>query len=78
MTLLKSVHLKGDKGCFSTRKFNCNIKINGLHHFKVLEIWVGVSSDAILLVSSVAFGYTLWHILLPIRFNFQPDGLRNR
>lgn len=39
MTLLKSVLLKatGDKGCFSTRKFNCNIKINGLHHFKVLE-----------------------------------------
>ena len=39
MTLLKIVLLKatGDKGCFSTRKFNCNIKINGLHHFKVLE-----------------------------------------
>ena len=45
---------------------------------KLWKIWVGVSSDAILLVSSVAFGYTLWHILLPIRFNFQPDGLRNR
>ena len=43
MRLLKSVLLKakGDKGCFPTRKFNCNIKCFAPFHYiplqKVLE-----------------------------------------